>query len=339
MLALLLGIVLAYELCDKVDSCTLQVNGTRPRASIIATLPNGGVGHTFTTTDCIRGLIGITEPCQCQNSTSWSNPGFCYFSGNYSQTSSTDSRQFCKNQDGINTFSMWNISIPSHGWPWYCHCFDPITGTKNTASFDKPVCKAGQALYMPCSTDGKNDNAALLAKYTGKEAAALNHMGISRTSHYRTCQCEHNTCAANENRHYCQSDIGVCTEDPSCEVDKVFAPTKDDAQGQRMSRAGASNLNLDKFQEHCQCGYYSCGVGEMCQTEVIDGFKKYVCTYNGGSSSVSLMIKQFHGAMGLAFVFSLIAFVCLIVVIVFWILTCLKVNRAAKLATTNVESQ
>jgi len=319
MLALLLGLVLAYELCDQVPSCTLQVNGTLPKAAIIATLPNGGAGHTFTTTDCIRGLIGITEPCQCQNDTMWSSPGFCYFSGNYSQHSSGDSTHFCKNQNGMNTFSMWNSSA-SGGWPWNCHCFDPTTGNKNVANFVRPVCKDGQAEHVPCSTDGKNDNAALLAKYTGKEQAALVTMGIPRRDHFRTCQCGGHTCAINEDRQYCQSEQEYCADVPSCDEGKVFEPT-------------------DNFQKECLCGYHHCAVGDKCQTKVIDGIKKYVCTLNGGSSSAVFLIKRFHGAMGLVTIFSIIAFVCLIGTIVFWILTCLKVKRAAQLASTNLEGQ
>lgn len=315
MLALLLGLVLAYELCDKVPSCTLQVNGTRPRASIISTMPNGGVGRTFTTTDCIRGLVGITEPCQCQNSTMWRNPGFCYFSGNYSQISSTDSNHFCTNQNGINTFSMWNSTAY-----YSCWCFDATTGTRSMATFMQPVCKAGSAEHVPCSTDGKNDNAALLAKYTGKERAALVSMGIARSSHFRMCQCGRHYCAASEEREYCQSEIQYCAKYPSCEIGKVFNPT-------------------DVFQTDCQCGYFTCGVGEKCETKDIHGFKKYVCTYNGGSSNVVFLLKTASQGVALAFVFSLIAFVCLILVIVFWILTCMKVNRAAKLASTNIEAQ
>jgi len=337
MLALLLGIVLAYELCDKVPSCTLQANGTRPKASIISTMPNGGAGRTFTTTDCIRGLIGITETCQCKNSTMWftGSPGYCYFSGNYSQSSTTATTHFCTNQNGINTFSHLNSSSY-----FGCNCYDVTTGMMTMATFVQPVCKAGLAEHVPCSTDGKNDNAALLAKYTTVETAALVSMGIPKRDHFRNCQCgQHNICSASQDRQYCQSEIEYCTEYPSCEVGKVFTPTREGAQGERMSRAGAGSLNLDIFQPNCQCGYFTCGVGEKCETKDIDGVKKYVCTFNGGSSDIIFLIKEASGAMFIAFVFSLIAFVCLIIIIVFWILTCLKVNRAAKLASTNVESQ
>jgi len=317
MLALLLGIVLAYELCDKVPSCTLQVNGTRPKASIISTLPNGGAGRTFTTTDCIRGLVGITENCQCKNSTLWAigMPGYCYFSGNYSQSSTTAMSHFCANQNGINTFSHLN---QTHDFG--CYCYDVTTGMRTQATFIQPVCKAGIAEHVPCSTDGKNDNAALLAKFTTVEVAALVTMGVPKRDHFSNCQCGLHYCSAREGRQYCQSEIDQCTEYPSCEVGKVFTPT-------------------DIFQPNCQCGYFTCGVGEKCETKDIDGVKKYVCSFNGGSSNFIFLIKQASGAMLLAFIFSLIAFVCLIIVIVFWILTCLKVNRAAKLASTNIESQ
>jgi len=321
MLALLLGIVLAFELCDKVPSCTLQVNGTRPLAAIISTLPNGGAGRTFTTTDCIRGLVGITETCKCKNQTMSPSgmpgmPGYCYFSGNYSQHASTDSMtHFCSNQNGINTFSHLNSSMY-----WGCYCYDVITGMKSMATFVAPVCKAGFAEHVPCSTDGKNDNAAVLAKVTPAEVKALVTVGVPKRDHFRACQCGRHYCSASEDRQYCQSEIEYCTQYPSCEVGKVFNPT-------------------DIFQQYCQCGYFTCGLGEKCETKDIDGVKKYVCTFNGGSSNGIFFIKTTFGAMMLAFIFSIIAFVCLIIIIVFWILTCLKVNRAAKLASTNIESQ
>jgi len=317
MLALLLGLVLGYKLCDEVDSCTLQVNGTRPRSAIISTMPNGGHGHAWTTTDCIRGLIGITEPCQCQNSTLWGNPGFCYFSGNYSQSSSQQSTHFCKNQNGQNTFSTTNSSAYMG-----CYCFDPTTGRQQMATFVQPVCKEGNAKHIPCSTDGKNDNAALLKAYTGDDQRVLNMLTLPKSLHFGICQCGAHYCSAPEGRRFCQIDFatGYCSETPACEVGKVFAPK-------------------DIFQTACTCGIFQCGVNEKCEMKVIDGIKNWVCTYNGESSSLSFLLKSFTGAMSLAFVFSLIAFVFVILVILFWILTCLKVNRAAKLAKSNISAQ
>jgi hypothetical protein len=317
MLALLLGIVLGYKLCDEVDSCKLQVNGTLPRNSIISTLPNGGHGHAWTTTDCIRGLIGITETCQCQNSTMFFNPGFCYFSGNYSQHSARTSTHFCKNQNGQNTFSTLN-----HSAYLGCYCFDPTRGQQQMATFIQPVCKKGSAKYIPCSTDGKNDNEALLKAYTGADQAVLNLLSISKSQQFGRCQCGSSDCSATEGRPYCQSNLGngYCSAAPACEVGKVFEPT-------------------DLFQKECQCGYFTCGHKEKCESQDTDGVERYVCTYNDASSSNSFLLKQFFGAMGLAFTFSLIAFLCIILVILFWILTCLKVNRAAELAKTNIQAQ
>jgi len=318
MLALLLGIVLGlhdgYKLCDEVPSCLLQVNGTRPRSSIISTMPNGGHGHTWTKQDCIRGLIGITEPCQCQNTTMWQNPGFCYFSGNYSQVSSQDSTHFCKNQNGQNTFTTLNSSHYLG-----CYCFEPTDGTKEMATFIQPVCKEGKAKHIPCSTDGKNDNAALLKAYVGADRAALNMLNIPKSEHFGRCQCGRDSCRG-PGEGYCQYDLEWCSDVPACEVGKVFEPT-------------------DLFQPRCACGYHMCGGKEKCEAEVIDGITKNVCTYQGQSSSLSFLLKSFTGAMGLAFVFELIAFICLMLVILFWILTCLKVNRAAELAKTNIQAQ
>jgi len=170
MLALILGLVSAsvpLQQCNNVTSCFLQVNGTRPLIKLIGSLPNGGVGHTFTTADCMLGLIAIDENCQCQNATLYGssyNPSFCYSSGDWAKTQDiTIYVSFCKNQNGLNTFSLLNSTFYTR-----CKCFDPASGSEETATIDRPVCKKGKSSYKPCaSTDGTGDNAAVLAKYTG----------------------------------------------------------------------------------------------------------------------------------------------------------------------------
>jgi len=318
MLALLLGSVLAYNSCDNVTSCFLQVNGTRPLIKLVGTLPLGGVGFAFTTTDCMRGLIAIDENCQCQNTTMWGstgNPSYCYSSGNWAQSQKTSTRSFCKNQNGVNTFSLLNSTSYTQ-----CECFDPVTGSSDIASIKEPFCKEGQKNYKPCtSTDGTGDNAVILAKYTGDTLKAimdLNPWYYDPTSAFPKCACGTNDCRASpvigyqrpEKERYCQADISECSRFKICPKG-VFVPK-------------------DKFaQQECACGYRQCYTGTKCESKVIDGLKTFACTLDGKSSNLGLLIKQMFGSASMAFVFCVVAFVFMLCIILFSILTCCKVNK------------
>jgi len=318
MLALLLGSVLAFQQCDNVTSCFMQVNGSRPLIRLIGTLPLGGVGYAFTTTDCMRGLIGLDEPCQCQNETmhaSENDISFCYSSGHWGLKFSGSQMHYCKNQNGLNTFSLLNSTSYTQ-----CQCFDPVSGTSEQASIKEPVCKEGRAQYKPCpSTDGTGDNAIVLAKYTGETLKAimdLNPWYYDPTSPFPKCQCGTESCInrpeigyyGEEDQPYCQAEINHCSHLKVCPKD-VFVPK-------------------DTFApQACSCGTDSCYAGTKCESKVIDGIKKFVCTLRGRSSSLSLMVKGMYGSAGLAFIFSLIAFVLMLCIMVFSTLTCCKVNK------------
>jgi len=319
MLALLLGSVLAYPSCDNVTSCLLQVNGSRPLIKLVGTLPLGGVGYSFSTTDCMRGLIAIDETCQCQNTTMWGStwqPKYCYSSGNWAQQQSTHSRHYCKNQNGVNTFSLLNSTSYTQ-----CECFDPLTGSSATASIEEPVCKDGQKQYKPCSsTDGTGDNADVLAKYTGATLKAIMDLNTYHwnpaSTHFPKCACGTEECRASpalsfqsaEEERYCQADISSCSRFAICPKG-VFVPK-------------------NKFaQQECACGYSTCYTGTKCESKVIDGIKEFVCTLDGKSSNILLLVKQMFGAASMTFVFGIVAFVFMLCIIVFSVLTCCKVKK------------
>jgi len=318
MLALLLGSVLAYNSCDNVTSCFLQVNGTRPLIKLVGTLPLGGVGYAFTTADCMRGLIALDEMCECQNTTMWAsagNPQYCYSSGNWAQNQKTHSSHFCKNQNGVNTFSLLNSTLYTS-----CECFDPVTGSSATATIKEPVCKEGTKNYKPCtSTDGTGDNAAILAKYTGNTMKAIMDLSpwyYDPTSAFPKCACGTNNCRAMpemsfrgaEDEQYCQADINKCSRFKTCPKG-VFEPK-------------------DKFaQQECQCGFRKCYAGTKCESKVIDGIKTFACTLDGKSSNLGLLIKQMSGSASTTFIFGVVAFVLMLGIIIFSILTCCKVNK------------
>jgi len=320
MLALLLGSVLAYQQCNNVTSCLLQVNGTRPLIKLVGTLPLGGVGYAFTTTDCMRGLIALDEPCQCQNSTLWATSGsnsyYCYSSGNWAlRDYAYSTMHFCKNQNGINTFSLLNSSTHTQ-----CACFDPVSGNLGTATIKEPVCKEGYSQHKPCpSTDGTGDNAAVLGKYTGATLKAILDLSpwyYNPMDAFPKCACGSEDCTASpalgyygaDDRPYCQADINHCSEYKICPKG-VFTPK-------------------DKFaQQKCECGFDSCYAGTKCESKVIDGLKEFVCTLGGQSSNLGLMVKRMAGSATMGFVFAIVAFVFLIFIMLFSTLTCCKVNK------------
>jgi len=318
MLALLLGLVSAYPQCNNVTSCFLQVNGTRPLTKLIGTLPNGGVGHTFTTADCMLGLIGIDEVCECQNTTMWGsswNVKFCYSSGDWAKKQSTESGSFCKNQNGLNTFSLLNSTFYTR-----CKCFDPVSGSSEWANIEEPVCNEGKSNYKPCtSTDGTGDNAAVLAKITGANLKAimdLNPYWWDSSKAFPKCACGSDECRSSpdatmygpEEKPYCQADIGHCSRFKICPKG-VFEPK-------------------DTFaDQECACGFNYCYAGTKCESKVIDGIKEFVCTLDGGSSNLGLQVKQMIGSATMSFVFCIVAFVCLLIIMLFSILACCKVNK------------
>jgi len=319
MLALLLGSVLAYQQCNNVTSCFLQVNGSRPLIKLVGTLPLGGFGYAFTTTDCMRGLIALDENCECQNSTlsaSGSTGYYCYSSGNWAQKDARSyGEHFCKNQNGINTFSLLNSSSHTQ-----CKCFDPISGRTATASITEPVCKEGDSQHKPCpSTDGTGDNALVLAKLTGatlKAVLDLSPWYYNPADAFPRCSCGTTDCRASpaigtsggEDRPYCQAEINHCSKYKICPKG-VFTPK-------------------DKFaQQNCECGESSCYAGTKCESKVIDGLKQFVCTLEGRSSNFGFLVKTMAGSAGLGFVFALVAFVFMICLIIFSTLTFCKVNK------------
>lgn len=332
MLALLLGLVLAYETCDNVDSCLAQVNGTRPLHRLIGTMPNGGLGQTFTKTDCLRGLIALSDNCECKNTTihaSSDSPKYCYFTGDYSKASSNGDNIYCKEQNGLNVFSLTNDSSYMQ-----CICFDSdgpsqYYGSTEEATILKPICKKGEAKYKPCSTDGTDDNAALLAPITGNLLgdlmnADLIHDGPNDGA-FPSCQCGRSSCQLDSHdiawsSTYCQIETEICSRYPACEEGKVFKPA-------------------DLFNQKCQCGYTECEVDEKCQTEETDGYKKFVCTYKGGVASGIDMVKAIHGAGTLTVVFGSISFSCLGLVVIIWICTCLKVRAAVNKGKTVLQGK
>jgi len=322
MLALILGLVSAsvpLQQCNNVTSCFLQVNGTRPLIKLIGSLPNGGVGHTFTTADCMLGLIAIDENCQCQNATLYGssyNPSFCYSSGDWAKTQDiTNYVSFCKNQNGLNTFSLLNSTFYTQ-----CKCFDPASGSEETATIERPVCKKGKSSYKPCaSTDGTGDNAAVLAKYTGATLKAimdLNQWSWSPSKAFPKCACGSEDCRSSpetemegaEDNRYCQADISHCSRFKICPKG-VFEPK-------------------DTFaDQECACGFGTCYAGTKCESKVIDGIKEFVCTLEGKSSNLGLQVKQMIGSATLTFVFGLMAFIFLLLIMLFSILACCKVNK------------
>jgi len=319
MLALLLGSVLAYPSCDNVTSCFVQVNGSRPLIQLVGTLPLGGVGYALSTTDCMRGLVAIDETCQCQNETMWGAawaPKYCYSSGNWAQKQSTNMRHFCKNQNGVNTFSLLNSTSYTQ-----CECFDPLTGSSATASISQPVCKDGQKYYKPCSsTDGTGDNADVLTKYTGATLKAVMDLNPwhynPMSTHFPKCACGTEECRATpevgfspaEEERYCQADISSCSRFAICPKG-VFTP------------------NSNFAPQECACGYRTCYTGTKCESKVIDGIKEFVCTLNGRSSNIMLLVKQMFGNCSMTFVFGIVAFVFMLCIMVFSILTCCKVKK------------
>jgi len=316
MLALLLlGSVFAWPSCNNVTSCYAQVNGTRGLHKLVGTLANGGVGYSFTTDDCMKGLIGISDTCECQNTTMWgsqSTPKFCYSSGDWAKQQSTDDHPYCSNQDGLNTFSLFNSTDYTR-----CKCFDPVSGNQETATLKEPVCKKGRSKYTPCvSTDGTGDNAAVLAPYTGETLKALFDISGDPSVAFPRCQCGTDECYnipsgphGSDVRPYCQADISSCSEYKVCPTG-VFSPK-------------------DTFdQQECACGYHdNCYAGTKCETTEIDGIKRFACTLDGRSSNFELLLKQMFGAAFMVFVFSIMSLICMTCVMLFSILTCFKLCR------------
>jgi len=318
MLAFLFSLVVAttYPSCDAVDSCLGQVNGTLPLKRSIPTLANGGIGFTFTTSNCIDGTLAISDTCMCGTEMMWSSggyPGYCYHGLTGPHSLYKHDYHFCANQFGLvkNTFSSLNYT-----GQFRCHCFDPATGIHELAHIGKPMCTNGFSYYEDCNLlDGTDANKALLAPYTGAKLEAIEKLFPSdHPDKYPACQCgEYAQCRAKTKlnpyaKPYCQYLAEVCSTVKECGVE-AWQPE-------------------DLFDDDgCACGDVTCLHGEICEFQDKEGKMKHVCTWNDQSSEISALVQRSHAASGMAFIFALLVFICTIFACIVAIVTFCKAKK------------
>jgi len=318
MLSFLFSLVAATTLpsCDAIDSCLGQVNGTLPLIKLIPTLPNGGLGYTFTTSNCIDGTLALSEACMCGTETmpnsQWSK-GYCYHGLVGVHSLYKFDVAFCANQFGVSKNTFFPMNQTQY---LVCHCFDSNTGISELAHVGKPICTNGFAYYEDCNLlDGTDANKALLAPYTGAKLEAMKLLFSSpheANDRLPSCQCGENAaCKAptTRNRHnkpYCQYLAEVCTSVKECGVDAWQSKGIYDDKG-------------------CACGDTTCYHGEVCEFEDKAGKMKHVCTYNGRGSAT--IVKAAKDVSGTAFVFSLLVFICALFACIIAIVTFCKAKK------------
>jgi len=319
MLAFLFSLVAATTLpsCDAVDSCLGQVNGTKPLTRFIPTLANGGVGYTFTTSNCIDGTLALSDSCMCGTETmsnSGGYPGYCYHGLLGTHSLYKHDYAFCANQFGLTKNTFFPMNSTSY---LQCHCFDSDTGISQLARVGKPLCSLGFSYYEDCNVlDGTDANKALLAPYTGAELEAIKllfpvPMQMERTP---SCQCgTYATCSAPTNlqpyaKPYCQYLVEVCTSVKECGTE-AWIPE-------------------DVFHDDgCACGDVTCEHMEVCESEIKAGKTTYMCSWNGASSETGVIVKASAEVAGTAFIFSLLVFICTLVACIIAIVTYCKAKK------------
>jgi len=301
--------------CDAIDSCLGQVNGTLPLRDFIPTLANGGVGYTFTTSNCIDGTLALSENCLCGTKKMYNShhhQGYCYHGLVGVHSLVKHDHAFCANQFGLlkNTFFPMNATKYLR-----CHCFDPATGINELAHLGKPLCTNGFAYYEDCSIDGTDANKALLAPYTGAKLAAMKLLFPYHHQHndrLPACQCgEYTACKANtptyrDNNPYCQYLAEVCTNVKECGVD-AWEPT---------------GIYDD---DGCACGDKTCEHGEICFFEDKAGKMKHVCLWNG--QGAGMIVKTSLDVSGNAFLFALVVFICALFACIIAVVTYCKAKK------------
>jgi len=318
MLAFLFSLVAATTLpsCDAIDSCLGQVNGTLPLIKLIPTLANGGLGYTFTTSNCIDGTLALAESCMCGTETMHNNQwskGFCYHGLVGVHSLYKHDHAFCANQFGL----LKNEFFPMNQTEYLkCHCFDAATGISELAHVGKPMCTNGFAYYEDCNVlDGTDANKALLAPYTGAKLEAMKLLFPSphqANDRLPSCQCgEYASCKApttthRHNKPYCQYLAEVCTSRKECGVD-AWQPT---------------GIYDD---DGCACGETTCEHGEVCEFEDKAGKIKHACTWNGRGTGT--IIKGNKDMSGNAFIFSLLVFIFAIFACIIAIVTYCKAKK------------
>jgi len=318
MLAFLFSLVAATTLpsCDAVDSCLGQVNGTLPLIKLIPTLPNGGLGYTFTTSNCIDGTLALSERCMCGTKAMPNSPymkGFCYHGLVGVHSLFKYDHAFCANQFGLLTNTFFPMNRTEY---LKCHCFDAATGISELAHVGKPICTNGFAYYEDCNVlDGTDANKALLTPYTGAKLAAMKLLFPSphqANDRLPACQCgEYAACKAptTTNRHntpYCQYLADVCTSLKECGVEEWEPTSIYDDDG-------------------CACGETTCEHGELCEFEDKAGKIKHACTWNGKGSRT--IFKEANERSGPAFIFSLLVFIFALVACIIGIVTYCKAKK------------
>jgi len=319
MLAFLFSLVAATTLpsCDAVDSCLGQVNGTIPLKRFIPTLANGGVGYTFTTSNCIDGTLALSDSCMCGTETMYSSggyPGYCYHGLLGTHSLYKHDYAFCANQFGLvkNTFFPMNSTSYLQ-----CHCFDSDTGISQLARVGKPFCSLGFSYYEDCNVlDGTDDNEAILAPYTGAKWEAIKLMFPNNWQPERqpSCQCgDYGTCKAPTNldphlKPYCQYLVERCTRVKECGTE---AWTPEDAF----------------HDDGCACGDVTCEHQEVCESETKAGKTTYMCSWGGQSSETGSIVKSGAEAAGTAFIFALLVFICTLVACIIAIVTYCKAKK------------
>jgi hypothetical protein len=318
MLSFLFSLVAATTLpsCDAVDSCLGQVNGTLPLREFIPTLANGGVGFTFTTSNCIDGTLALSESCMCGTKTMYNSAsyqGYCYHGLVGVHNLVKHDHAFCANQFGLikNTFFPMNATKYLR-----CHCFDSATGITELAHLGKPLCTNGFAYYEDCNVlDGTDANTALLAPYTGAKLAAMKLLFPHHSQHndrLPACQCgEYTACRAptatyRHNKPYCQYLAEVCTSVKECGVD-AWQPT---------------GIYDD---DGCACGDETCEHGEICEFEDKAGKMKHACSWTGQASG--MIVKTSKDISGTAMVFSLLVFICALCACIIAVVTYCKARK------------
>jgi len=319
MLAFLFSLVAATTLpsCDAIDSCLGQVNGTKPLTRFIPTLANGGIGYTFTTSNCIDGTLALSDSCMCGTETMYNSgghPGYCYHGLVGPHSLYKHDYAFCANQFGLLANTFFPMNSTSY---LQCHCFDSNTGISQLARVGKPFCSLGFSYYQDCNLlDGTDANKAILAPYTGAklEAIKLLFPHSSQLERDPACQCgDYAECRAPKPLNawlapYCQYLAEVCTTVKECGT-TPWTPT---------------NVFDD---DGCACGDVTCKHMEVCESEEKAGKTTYICTWNGQSTELGSIVKSSKETSGTAFVFALLVFICTLVACIIAIVTFCKAKK------------
>jgi len=319
-LAFLFSLVAATTLpsCDAVDSCLGQVNGTLPLLRLIPTLAKGGIGYTFTTSNCIDGTLALSESCMCGTETMISYgvgyPGYCYQGLLGAKSLYKHDYAFCANQFGIEKNTFFPMNSTSY---LQCNCYDSDTGISQLARVGKPLCSLGYSYYEDCNVlDGTDDNEALLAPYTGETLAAIKLLfpHPQQAERLPACQCgTYAECRTPTTLMpmffpYCQYLVEVCTPVKECGTD-AWKPT------------GVFD------DDGCACGDVICEHMEVCESDTKAGKTTYMCSWNGQSSEAASIITSSAQGAGTAFVFALLVFICTLFACIIAIVTYCKAKK------------